>query len=253
MQKKFSPKQGELLPVRSVNSAKALAQLKRLKPDLHVVAGFPQIFKKQLLQIPKLGTINLHAGRLPAYRGGSPLNWQMINGEKKIGISAVLMDEGIDSGRILATAEFKLKEGDTIAEAHEKANHLFPRILLKSIRLVLLKGKQAGRPQKSASATYWHQRQDEDGEIEFKRMTSQEVIRKVRALTHPYPGAWALLNGKKVRIYAAKMPLSSHRGTPGRAFYTKNGQIYVGCRDFAVCLEKIKPIQGMPGAFYFDR
>jgi len=253
VQKKFRPKPELVLPIKNVNSAKALVQLGRLNPDLHVVAGFPQIFKKPLLRIPKWGTINLHAGRLPAYRGGSPLNWQMINGEKRIGISTVLMDEGIDSGRVLTSADFLLQEGDTIARLHEKANLLFPRILVKAIRMVLLKGKRAGRPQPSASATYWHQRKDEDGEIEFKRMTSKEVIRKVRALTHPYPGAWALLKGKKIRIYEAKMPLLSHRGTPGRAFCAKNGQIMVGCTDLAVCLEKITPPLRKRSAFYFDK
>lgn len=237
----------------NVNSKKFLIKIKRLKPEVHIVAGYSQIFKTKLLKVPRLGTINLHGGRLPFYRGGSPLNWQIINGEKRIGISAVLMNEGIDSGRILASADFPRLENYTIASVHEKANQLFPRILVKAIRMVLLKGQQAGRPQASASATYWHQRRDEDGEIEFKRMTSQEVIRKVRALTHPYPGAWALLNGKKVRIYEAKMPLLSHRGTPGRAFCTKNGQIMVCCRDFAVCLEKIKPLRRNLGVFYFDR
>lgn len=253
VQKKFRPKPELVLPIKNVNSAKALVQLGRLHPDLHVVAGFPQIFKKPLLRIPKWGTINLHAGRLPAYRGGSPLNWQMINGEKRIGISTVLMDEGIDSGRVLTSADFHLQEGDTIAKVHEKANQLFPRILIKAIRMVLLKGKRAGRPQAFASATYWHQRRDEDGEIEFKRMTSKEVIRKVRALTHPYPGAWTLLKGKKIRIYAAKTPLLSHRGTPGRAFCAKNGQIMVGCTDLAVCLEKITPPLRKRSAFYFDK
>jgi len=163
------------------------------------------------------------------------------------------MDEGIDSGRILASADFRLKMEDNIKSVHDKANQLFPKILEKAIQMVLLHGRRAGKPQKSISAIYWHQRQDEDGEIQFQQMTSQEVIRKVRALTHPYPGAWALLKGKKIRIYAAKMSSLLHRGTPGRAFCAKNGQIMVGCKDFAVCLEKIKPPQRKRGTFYFDK
>lgn len=244
---------GNILVTHNVNSPSFLARLRRLKPQLHVVAGFPQIFRKPLLRVPKRGTINLHAGRLPQYRGGSPLNWQIINGEKEIGISTVLMDEGIDSGRVLATSRFRLAPQDTIREAHAKANALFPGILMRAIRKVLLKGARAGRSQNPRNAGYWHQRGDEDGEIVFQRMGAREVICKVRALTHPYPGAWALLKGKRIRIYAAQMPKLSHRGTPGRVLGNRNGQLLVGCRDFAVCLTDTEPSLRRPGVFYFDR
>ena len=163
------------------------------------------------------------------------------------------MDEGIDSGRILASADFRLKKEDNIKSVHGKANRLFPKILEKAIQMVILHGRRAGRPQKSTSAIYWHQRQDEDGEIKFQQMTSQEVVRKVRALTHPYPGAWALLKGKKIRVYEAQLPVYSHCGTPGRAFYTKNKNILVGCKDSAVLLGKIKPLATKTGVFYFDK
>ena len=85
-----------------INTEESIAQLKNFDPELFIVAGYSTILKQKVLDIPQLGTINLHAGRLPEYRGGSPLNWQLINGEEKAGISVILMDEGIDTGSVLA-------------------------------------------------------------------------------------------------------------------------------------------------------
>ena len=87
--------------VRNINSVIHYKKIKNLNPYLSIVAGFSQIFSKKLILLPQYGTINLHAGPLPKYRGGSPLNWQIINGEKNIGISIIQMDENIDTGTIL--------------------------------------------------------------------------------------------------------------------------------------------------------
>jgi len=94
--------------IKDSNSKKHIRDITNIKPDIAIVAGFSQIFNNALLNIPKLGTVNLHAGPLPKYRGGSPLNWQIINNEKKIGLSIISMDEGIDTGNILSKNFFKL-------------------------------------------------------------------------------------------------------------------------------------------------
>src|SRR3972149_12299967 len=98
----------------NINSDKSFNYLKRLNPELLILASFTQILKKRLLDLPQKGTINLHGGRLPQYRGASVLNWQIINGEPKIGISIIFVDEGIDTGDIISQATFPLKPKDTI-------------------------------------------------------------------------------------------------------------------------------------------
>ena len=111
--------------LKKINDNKNVKKLKKIKPDLFIIGGYPQIFKKKIFQIPKLMTINLHGGPLPSYRGGSPLNWQIINMKKNIGISIIKVDQGIDTGPIIADARFPFRKHDDIATIHKTANKIF--------------------------------------------------------------------------------------------------------------------------------
>ena len=105
-------------------------KIKNKNYDLLVSAGFPLIFNEELINSSKFGTINLHAGKLPNYRGGSPLNWQIINGEKKIGISIVKMCKELDAGDIYSSKIFRLTKKDNIKTVHNKANLFFSKLLI---------------------------------------------------------------------------------------------------------------------------
>ena len=181
-----------------VNSPSSLKLLRELGPDLFIVAGFPQIFRKEILSIPKYGAWNCHAGPVPEYRGGSPLNWQIIDGKEKIGISLLLMDEGIDTGPLIAAREFFLSKEETISEAHWKANHLFADMVeqaLNEFPPVVM--------QQPISSLYRKQRKDDDGEIN-PAWDKARALNFIRALNHPYPGAWIRLdNGERLRIWEA--------------------------------------------------
>ena len=185
----------DCLRTDNVNSPETISILKSLKPNLFIIAGFSTIFKKDLIDIPKKGTINLHAGRLPKYRGGSPLNWQIINGEDKAGISIIKVDENIDTGPILAQSQINIEKKDTIADLHNKVNKIFPEILTKVLSDIEL-NKVKLKKQNNKNAIYWHQRRDQDGHLKFEKMTANEAERFVRALTFPYPGAWSYLDKK---------------------------------------------------------
>ena len=119
----------ELISAGNVNDEASVSQLSAFKPNLVIIAGFSQILTKDVLDVPVFGVINLHAGRLPNYRGGSPLNWQIINGEKFAGLSVIRTDDGIDTGDILGecTIDFTLKM--TISELHAEANLKFPELV----------------------------------------------------------------------------------------------------------------------------
>jgi methionyl-tRNA formyltransferase len=218
---------------KNVNDAAVIAELASFAPDLFVVAGFSTILTEPVFSLPKLGTINLHAGRLPKYRGGSPLNWQLINGEQEIGTSVLQVDAGIDTGAVLAEAAFPLGDRDTIADLHERANTLFPELVLKCVA-GLEDGTLVPRVQDEASAEYWHQRNDLDGHIDFRSSTAVQADRMIRALTRPYRGAWSLYNGTRVRLFAAEFPGISLRGVPGRICYVQGQGPYVVCRDGAL-------------------
>ena len=112
------------------------------KTELGLICGFPHIFKEFQFNIPKYGLINLHAGKLPKYRGGSPLNWQIINNEKYFGISVIKIDKGIDTGDIIFEKKFKLLNRYKIEDLHRIANNFFPRLLYKSI-FKIISGKKS--------------------------------------------------------------------------------------------------------------
>jgi methionyl-tRNA formyltransferase len=221
--------------VRDVNDAGFLGRVRATDPDLFVVAGFSTIFKSTLIGLPRLGTINLHGGPLPRYRGGSPLNWQLINGESTAGISVIRMDTGIDSGPVLAEGSFPIRSNDTIADLHREANQRFPQLILEAVAM-LERNADAGRAQDARAACYWHQRSDADGKLDVTRLSAAEVDRTVRALTRPYPGAFLHVGGRKVRIFAAVVPDQMICGVPGRICWIEGRGPYLVCADRAIVI-----------------
>ena len=221
--------------VSDVNDVSFVYYLNSLRLDFGVVAGFPTIFGEQLIKSTTYGMLNQHAGRLPAYRGGSPLNWQIINGEREIGISIIKMDEGIDSGAVIASDMFSLSVEEDISHAHMIANNLFGPLSLKAIDR-LLSGNDLADETGCAGA-YWHQRNDSDGLIHWDWMTAVEVVNLVRGVAPPYPGAFCFSTKGMIRVYSARVPNEFYRGTPGRAFFVQGKGPLVCTRDRAVLLQ----------------
>ena len=165
-----------------------------------MICGFPYIFKEEIINEPKYCTLNLHAGKLPKYRGGSPLNWQIINGEKKIGLSIVKIDSKIDQGPIVAETKFVLKKNYDIAKVHLISNNLFPKLLYRSIKTILTNPKKKFRKQIQKNSKYYKQRTEKDGKINWKK-NSTNIFNLVRATTAPYPCAFTFdSKRRKVKI-----------------------------------------------------
>jgi methionyl-tRNA formyltransferase len=217
------------LKIFDVNSPESIDTLKLLKPTLFIIAGFSSIFGPDLLAVPPLGTLNLHAGKLPQYRGGSPLNWQLINGEKNAGISIIQADSGIDTGAILVEAKIPIGTKTNIADLHAHANELFPELLLQA--LCRLEKGEVGRKQSEGNAQYWHQRNDDDGRVYLREMTANQVDLMIRALSRPYPGAWCLYKNKVLRLFSANVPDIFLRGVPGRVCFIRGIGPYIICFD----------------------
>jgi len=183
----------------NVNSEKFVKKISAFGPDLMIVAGFPQIFKKPLLDVCECW--NCHAGPLPGYRGGSPLNWQIIDGRKELGVSLIRMEEGIDTGPVLAFRKFPFSRDETIKDAHRKANRAFGEL----VRIVLDR-YVSGKPLNAVRGAggYRKQRTDEDGEIDLG-WDAERIHDFVRALTKPYPGAFLRIGDKKLRIWSTSV------------------------------------------------
>lgn len=233
-----------LVGVRDVNADDFVAALAERSPRLLLIAGFSQIFRAALLETAKHGAINLHGGRLPQYRGGSPLNWQIINHEAKAGVSIIRVDEGIDTGGVLAEGSVAIGANDSIADVHDRVNALFPELVLEVIE-GLDKGTLSSRTQDETEAAYWHQRHDQDGRVVWPLMSAQEIHDLVRAVTRPYPGAFGLWDQRRVRIYRTSLPARVLRGVPGRVFFVQGEGPFVVAADRALLLEEYE-VEGEP-------
>ena len=181
--------------LESIDSKEALNILK--KTDMGLVCGFPYILKERHLRLVKYGFLNLHAGLLPKYRGGSPLNWQIINNEKFFGISVIKLNKEIDDGDIVEEKKFRLLKRYKIEDLHRIANKNFGKMLFKSIIKVLAK-KSSKTIKKYAN--YFRQRNIKDSEIIPNKTKLKQLKLLDRAMSKSYPRPYFFYNSKKIII-----------------------------------------------------
>lgn len=217
--------------IKDINKKKSLIYLNNFNTDIFIIAGYPQIFSKSVLKIPKKITINLHGGPIPQYRGGSPLNWQIINNEKKIGISVLTVNHKIDSGNLIENKFFPLNKQDDINIVHRKANKFF-FIILKKALIKLNSNKTNIFLKKKGNSKYWHQRRDSDGLLKYKSKTAVECYNFIRAITKPYPGAWVrtIIKNKTLLVRLYKSEIFKPCNAKDKIFFQKN-KMYIPCKD----------------------
>ena len=195
------------LPVHSTKRLRAdrdcIDKMKSLKPDCIVVAAFGQILPKEVLDIPKLGAVNLHASLLPKYRGASPIQEAVLSGDKESGITTMFMAEGLDTGDILLQDKVALNPEETAESLFQKLAKLSRRTIVKTLE-GLQKGELKGIPQKEEEASHTGIIKKKDGFINWNR-DAAFLERMCRAYT-PWPGAMSILpNGKRFKILDAEV------------------------------------------------
>lgn len=194
---------------RNPNDKAFVALMRGLSPDLILSFYYRRLLSKELLALPRLGGINLHGSLLPKYRGRSPVNWVLVNGETETGVTLHYMIEEADAGDIIAQRKVLIDLEDT-------ALTLFRKITVAGVELLretfpLIKAGRAPRvPQDSSVATAFGRRRPEDGKISW-RCSAWSIYNLVRAVTHPYPGAFTFLGGRKLYIWAAAPPIVDGR------------------------------------------
>ncbi len=179
--------------------------------------------------MPRLGAFNIHGSLLPKYRGRAPVNWAVLQGEKVTGATLHWMAEKPDSGDIVDQQEVPIGPEDTALEVQRRVTAAAVQVLER--RLEQLKsGSAPRRPQKEAEATTFGKRGPEDGRIDWTR-TAGQVHDLVRAVTHPYPGAFTDIFGGKTYLWKTRLPgLGAHDNFPGQ-IRTEGGTLYVACGD----------------------
>ena len=219
------------------NSEEFASTLRSYSPELFILGGYGLILQRRILEIPTSRCVNLHGGKLPQYRGSSPLNWVLINGESSFTISIIEVDERIDTGDVLDERTFPIGPNDTIADLHTIANAEFPVMLNKVVR-ELADDRCRPRRQQAARAGYYPRRFPDDGIIFFDQLTAQEVHNRIRALTDPYPGAVSFYGNRRVKLLSSHLPKIPFYGEAGRIYRTKATQILVGAKDQCLWLDR---------------
>ncbi|MGE0445919.1 MAG: methionyl-tRNA formyltransferase [Vicinamibacterales bacterium] len=220
------------LPVVSgeVNAPSTIASIGALGPELIVLAGFGPIVGESFLAIAPHGCINLHAGRLPQYRGSSPLNWALINGEASFTVSVIRVDRGVDTGPVLAERTSPVGPDDTIADLHRVANDVFPQLLVQVVADIAA-GSVRGRVQDECDAAYYPLRFPDDGLVVWDGLTALQVHNRIRALTTPYPGAFTYFGGRRVQLLRSRMTKRTYFGEPGRVYLRSERALLVCAAD----------------------
>ncbi|MBL7068770.1 MAG: methionyl-tRNA formyltransferase [Candidatus Omnitrophica bacterium] len=183
---------------QDVASQDALETLRRYNADLFLVVAFGQILKKDLLKIPKLYCVNLHASLLPKYRGASPINRAITNGDKKTGVTTIKMDEKMDRGDIMLRREVDILDEETSQSLSERLSNIGAGLLLETIELVD-KNEIKFIKQDEKDASYAYKLKKEDGLIDWA-VPAREIHNRVRGLA-PWPGAYTHWKGKLLKIY----------------------------------------------------
>ena len=229
-----------LLQPTNLKSEEFLAELKSLDANLQVVVAF-RMLPEVVWKMPKLGTFNLHASLLPEYRGAAPINWAIINGETKTGVTSFFIDDKIDTGAMILSKEIEIGSNETAGELHDRLMHLGSETVLETLQLI-----------ESGKATTTIQENNLDVKTAYKlnkdnckidwSQSGKTIFNLIRGLS-PYPAAWTFIkdgeNEWNVKIYLASFEEKTHSETIGKITTTKK-EIFIATKDGVLKIESLQ-------------
>ena len=229
------------LPVyqpKKVRDPEFIQVVRDLEPEVIVVVAFGQIIPKEILEMPKYGCINVHASLLPKYRGAAPIQWAVIDGEKESGVTIMQMDEGLDTGDMLAKAIVPLDEKETGGSLFDKLSEAGGRLCVETLAK-LEKGEIAPEKQGESPTAYASMLDKKMGNIDWNK-SAVVIERLVRGL-NPWPSAYTHLDGKTLKIWACDvLPQSASKGESGEILEVTKDAIHVQTGDGILVLREIQ-------------
>src|SRR5437660_1295430 len=222
-----------LQPAR-IKERQAIEEIRALKPDVIVVMAYGQILPRDVLEIPKVACLNLHASLLPRWRGAAPIQAVIAAGDRETGITVMYMDEGLDTGDILLQRKIEILPADTGGLLHERLAQIAPEALFQSLHL-LAAGNAPRLPQDGARATYAPKLKREHGRIDWSQ-PAEVIERKIRAFD-PWPGAFMEIDHRHLKIFSAT--IADRKGKPGEISQTEN-ELLVATGDGALALGEVQ-------------
>jgi methionyl-tRNA formyltransferase len=221
-----------LQPVKA-RDEQFIAELRALQPDLIAVAAFGQILPKAILDLPRWGCLNVHTSLLPKYRGASPIQSAILNGETETGVTIMKMDVGLDTGDILTQRKTPIRDEDNAATLHDRLAQLGAELLVQTIPDYVA-GKIPPRPQQHGLATHVAKIKKEDGRIDWQQ-PARTIWNRIRAFT-PWPGAFTFLPAQPqpqlLKVWQGEV--ASGQGKAGKILSADKSGIVIGCGEGAL-------------------
>lgn len=229
-----------IIQPQKLREPEAMAQLQAWNPDLIVVAAFGQILKKDVLDLPRFGCVNVHASLLPRWRGAAPINAAILAGDEETGVTIMQMDVGLDTGPMLAKRSIRLNPDDTAGSVFQALSTLGADLLIETLP-DYMEGKIIPQPQPEDGATYAPMLKKEDGRLDFSK-TASELERRVRAM-NPWPGAFMELDGAILKVHRAHVDAGN--ASAGQRLVVQN-QPAVGAGGGIIILDEVQPAGKKP-------
>lgn len=218
------------IPVLQPNKVKDkefIKLIKEIKPDFIVVVAFGKILPKEILEIPKYGTVNIHASLLPKYRGASPIQEALLNGDTETGITIMELNEKLDEGGIYLTKRLKIENIDDAKTLSLKLSML-GALLTPLVLIDIEKGNLKPIPQDNKKTSYCSKIEKEDGEINFTKETAEQIKNKIRAFSI-WPNCFTFLNNKRIKIL--KADTRNKKAHPGEIVFLNKKEIGIGTKS----------------------
>ena len=212
-------------------------ELAKLAPDIIVVVAYGRIIPPALLKLPPFGCVNVHASLLPAYRGAAPIQWALINGDEKTGITTMLMNEGLDTGDILLREEVAIHQEDNAYTLGRRLSLVGASLLVKTINGI--ENKMIIPVPQSGEASYAPPLKRENGKINWL-LSAREISNLIRG-TFPWPGVYCYLQGEKIHIMQARVVHENQAGIAGCIEKISDGEILVSAGRGILAVTGVKP------------
>ena len=227
-------------PEKVRKNVEFIEEIKKLEPDVICVVAYGKILPKKILEIPKLGCINVHGSLLPKYRGAAPIQWAVINGEKVTGVTTMYMDVGMDTGDMILKEETEIAPDETTGELWYRLAKIGADLLVKTLEQI--ENKTAPRIPQGEDFSMAPMLDKEMSKIDWESKTAQEIKNLVRGL-NPIMGTYAYLNGKKIKIWKVDVVEADNENVKNGTVLKSDSKdgLYIKAKDGVI---KVLEIQG---------
>lgn len=206
--------------------------------DIVITCAYGQIIPKAILEYPRLGCINVHASLLPKYRGGAPIHWCLLNGDKKTGVTIMYMAEKMDNGDIISQREYKILENDNVGTLHDKLSLLGAELLIETLPSIL-KGTNKRIKQEEEKVSFAYNIKREEERLDFSK-NGQVILDHIRGL-NPWPLANFMLDELEYKVIEARFVAAHVQKDAGTIIEVTKNACGIACADGIIFLERIKP------------